>query len=138
MRSLREIKQQPIDFAKELRKAKAGGISALGAKGREKAQLFYRVTQRLWEGKPLAERNNAIMEGLGVSSLEAAYAKIITRSDVRDVLRQLDTSGGAVKDTDDLSEAYREAERTQKQIDTPTSVLLVQQIEAVKAYGSPE
>lgn len=137
-RSLRDIKQQPIDFAKELRKAKAGGISALGAKGREKVQLFYRVTQRLWEGKPLAERNNAIMEGLGVSSLETAYAKIITRSDVRDVLRQLDTSGGAVEDTDELSEAYREAERMQKQIDTPTSMLLVQQIEAVKAYGAPE
>lgn len=138
VRSLREMKQRPIDFAKELRKAKAGNISALGAKGREKTQLFYRATQRLWEGKPLAERNNAIMEGLGVSSLVAAYAKIIARSDVRDVLRQLDTSGGAVEDTDELSEAYREAERTQKQIDTPTSVLLVQQIEAVKAYGSPE
>lgn len=138
VRSLREIKQRSIDFAKELRKAKAGGISALGAKGREKVQLFYRVTQRLWEGKPLAERNNAIIEGLGVSSLEAAYAKIISRSDVRDVLRQLDTSGGAVKDTDELSEAYREAERTQKKIDTPIIVMLVQQIEAVKAYGSPE
>ena len=62
----------------------------------------------------------------------------MARSDVRDVLRQLDTSGGAVEDTDELSEAYREAERMQKQIDTPTSVLLVQQIEAVKAYGSPE
>lgn len=138
VRSLREIKQQPIDFAKELRKAKAGGISALGAKGREKTQLFYRVTQKLWEGKPLAERNNAIMEGLGVSSLEVAYAKIMSRSDVRDVLRQLDTSGGAVEDTDELSEAYREAERMQKQIDTPTIVLLVQQIEAVKAYGASE
>ena len=73
-----------------------------------------------------------------MSSLEAAYAKVITRSDVRDVLRQLDTSGGAVEDTDELSVAYREAERMQKQIDTPTSVLLVQQIEAVKAYGAPE
>lgn len=137
VRSLREMKH-PMDFAKELRKAKAGGISALGNKGREKVQLFYRVTQRLWEGKPLAERDKAIMEGLGASSLETAYAKIMMRSDVRDVLRQLDTSGGAVDDTDELSEAYREAERTQKRIDTPTTVMLVQQIESVKAYGAPE
>lgn len=138
VRSLREIKQQPIDFARELRKARAGGISVLGAKGREKVQLFYRVVQNLWEGRPLAERNNAIMEGLGVTSLEAAYAKIMARSDVRDVLRQLDTSGGMIEDTDELSEAYREAERMRKQIDTPTIVMLVQQIEAVKAYGAPE
>ena len=137
VRSLREIKQQPIDFANEFRKAKAGKISALGAKGREKTQLFYRVTQKLWEGKPLAERNNAILEGLGVSSMQAAYAKVLSRKDVQDVLLQLDTSGGIVKDTDELSEAYREAERTQKKIDTPIMIMLVQQIEAVKAYGAP-
>lgn len=138
VRSMREIKAQPIDFAKELRKAKQGGISALGAKGREKTQLFYRVTQQMWEGRPLAERNQAIMEGLGVASLEGAYAKVMSRKDVREVLRQLDTSGGVVEDTDAISEAYREAERTYKKIDTPTTVLLVQQIEAVKAYGAAE
>lgn len=136
VRTLREIKQNPIDFASELRKAKQGKISALGSKGREKTQLFYRVTQKLWEGKALAERNNAIMEGLGVSSLQAAYAKVLIRKDVQDVLRQLDTSGGIVEDTDELSEAYREAERTPKSYAYPIALMLVQQIEAVKAYGA--
>lgn len=137
VKSQREIRAEPIDFQAELKKAKRGQISALGSKGREKTQLFYRVTQRLWEGKPLAQRNQAIIEGLGVNNLQQAYAKVLSRKDVQDVLRQLDTSGGIVEDTDEMSEAYLEAERLQVNIDTPTVLMLVQQVEAVKAYGAP-
>lgn len=136
-RTLREMKAEPLNFAEQLRKAKRGEISALGSKGREKTQLFYRVTQPLWEGAPLAQRNERIIEQLGVSNLQQAYAKVLTRKDVREVLRQLDTSGDEIEDTDDMSYAYLEAERMQKEIDTPTVLLMVQQIEAVKAYGAP-
>lgn len=138
VKAQRELKRDGVDFAEQLKKAKRGEISALGSKGREKTQLFYRVTQPLWEGMPLAQRNQAIIEGLGVKNLQQAYSKVLTRKDVRDVLRQLDTSGGEIDDTDEMGSAYLEAERMQKEIDTPTVVMLVQQIEAVKAYGAPE
>lgn len=135
----RELKQRTTaDFERAFRQAKAGRQTFLGSHGREKVQIFYRVTQRLWEGKPMAERNRAILEGLGVGSMQEAYARIMGRTDVREVLRQLDTSGGEVADTDEMSRAYMEAERTQVQIDTPISVTFLQMIESVKAYGAQE
>lgn len=133
----RELKKRPIDFESELRKAKRGEISVLGAKGREKTQLFYRVTQNLWQGAPIAERNARIMAALGVDTLEVAYAKVFARKDVQAALRRLDTSGGVVADTDDMAQAYMEAERMQKKIDTPTAIMAVQLMESVKAYGAP-
>ena len=112
----------------------------LGSKPREKVQIFYRVTQSIWNRPdvPLRDRNKAIMEALGVDSLEAAWAKIMNRPDVRRALRSMNTSGEPVDDTDSEGAAYAEAERTQYEIDTPTVVMLLQMVEGTKAYGAPQ
>ena len=135
----RELSRKKVDFVSEIRKASGGGISVLGSKPKEKVQLFYRMTQRFWnrDGVAMRDRNRAIMEGLGVNSMEAAWAKVMGSKEARRVLRQLDTSGGIVRDTDDLSEAYQEAERTQYRIDTPTVIMMAQMVEGTKAYGAP-
>lgn len=135
----RELSRKKVDFASEIRKASRGGISVLGSKPKEKVQLFYRMTQRFWnrDGVAMRDRNRAIMEGLGVDSMEAAWAKVMGSKEARRVLRQLDISGGIVRDTDDLSEAYQEAERTQYRIDTPTVIMMAQMVEGTKAYGAP-
>lgn len=136
----RELSRKQVDFQAELAKASRGGMSVLGSKPKEKVQLFYRMTQNLWNrpGVPMGERNKAIMQALGVDSLEAAYAKVMNSKEARRVLRQLDVSGGVVRDTDEMSEAYMEAERTQYRIDTPTVILVAQMVEGTKAYGAPQ
>lgn len=134
----RKLSRKSLDFEAEIRKASKGGVSAFGSKPREKVQIFYRVTQNLWNkpGIPLKDRNRAIMEGLGVGSMEAAWAKVMSRPDVRAALRKMSTGGGIVSDTDDEEAAYMEAERSTYKIDTPTEVTLLQMIEDTKAYGA--
>jgi len=136
----RKLSRKAVDFTAEIRKASKGGMSILGNKPREKVQIFYRVTQNLWNkpGISLAERNAAIMKGLGVNSMEAAWSKVMSRPDVRKLLRKLNTSGGPVADTDDEDAAYREAARSSYKIDTPTDITLLQMIEDTKAYGAAE
>lgn len=138
--SSKQLSRKKIDFQAEVAKASRGGISVLGSKPREKVQIFYRVTQSIWNRPdvPLRDRNKAIMEALGVDSLEAAWAKIMNRPDVRRALRSMNTSGGTVDDTDSEGAAYAEAERTQYEIDTPTVVMLLQMVEGTKAYGAPQ
>lgn len=136
----RKLSRKAVDFTAEIRKASKGGMSVLGSKPREKVQIFYRVTQNLWNkpGISLADRNRAIMDGLGVDSMEAAWSKVMSRPDVRKLLRRLNTSGGPVEDTDDEDAAYREAERSSYAIDTPTDITMLQMIEDTKAYGATE
>lgn len=136
----RKLSRKAVDFTAEIRKASKGGMSVLGGKPREKVQIFYRVTQNLWNkpGISLADRNRAIMDGLGVDSMEAAWSKVMSRPDVRKLLRRLNTSGGPVEDTDDEDAAYREAERSSYAIDTPTDITMLQMIEDTKAYGATE
>ena len=138
--SSKQLSRKKIDFQAEVAKASRGGISVLGSKPREKVQIFYRVTQSIWNRPdvPLRDRNKAIMQALGVDSLEAAWAKIMNRPDVRRALRSMDTSGKPVADTDSEGAAYAEAERTQYEIDTPTVVMLLQMVEGTKAYGAPQ
>lgn len=138
--SSKQLSRKKIDFQAEVAKASRGGISVLGSKPREKVQIFYRVTQSIWNRPdvPLRDRNKAIMEALGVDSLEAAWAKIMNRPDVRRALRSMNTSGEPVEDTDSEGAAYAEAERTQYEIDTPTVVMLLQMVEGTKAYGAPQ
>ena len=138
--SSKQLSRKKIDFQAEVAKASRGGISVLGSKPREKVQIFYRVTQSIWNRPdvPIRDRNKAIMEALGVDSLEAAWAKIMNRTDVRRALRSMNTSGEPVEDTDSEGAAYAEAERTQYEIDTPTVVMLLQMVEGTKAYGAPQ
>lgn len=138
--SSKQLSRKKINFQAEVAKASRGGISVLGSKPREKVQIFYRVTQSIWNRPdvPLRDRNKAIMEALGVDSLEAAWAKIMNRPDVRRALRSMNTSGEPVDDTDSEGAAYAEAERTQYEIDTPTVVMLLQMVEGTKAYGAPQ
>lgn len=133
--SSRALKSEQINFQAELNAARRGEASILQAKGKERVQLFYKATQSIWQGVPMAERNAAIMEKLGVNSLQAAFTKVMNMPEVRDTYLKLDLTGDKVEDTDKMGEAYKQAERTQVRIDTPIEIVNLN-IEKVKAYGS--
>lgn len=133
---------QGIDFQSEFREANKGGVSLLGPHGDIKIATFYRVTQGLWEGKDLKERNEAILEGLGVSSLRAAYAKVMNMPEVRRIVRQMmeeEDSGHVIESTTDMAEAYYSADRgtAEKKENYPVWLFaMLPVIESIKAYGA--
>lgn len=139
IRTMREMKSAgAYDFREEMNKASKGKVSMLGQRGQLKVKMFYRATQNLWSdsaGKGLRneERTQAILDGLGVKTIEEAYVKVMNTPEMRQILKGLT---GGIYDTNDISEAYEAAERAPKQIDSPTEVMQVQLIEAVKAYGA--
>lgn len=132
---------QGIDFEGEFREAGRGGVSVLGEHGDLKVSAFYRVTQGLWETRPPAERNQAIIEGLGVSNLRAAYAKVMGMPDVRRALRRLmaeEDNGHVIETTSAMAEAYYAAERGDvgRKSRYPRAIFAeLPVIESVKAYG---
>lgn len=52
-----------------------GGIT------QERVRLFYRATQRMWQGHPVRERNRRIMDGLGMPTLGDAYSIIMAEQE---------------------------------------------------------
>lgn len=130
--SIKELQQGVYDFKNEMNKASRGKVSMLGAQGQLKTQMFYRATQNAWQGKPNAEREQAIKDALGVDTLEQAYTKVMNTPEMREALRQITAT---VTDTNELSEAYEAAERAPKRIDSPTVLMQVQLIEFAKAYA---
>lgn len=130
--SLREMKKSGYSFQKELSKASMGKVSALGEQGTLKAKIFYRATQNAWQGLPNVQRAQAIMDALGVSSLEAAYNLVMNTPEVREILRQ----NGTTVDTNELSEAYESAERTDRRYPGRTEIMAVTMLEFAKAYAS--
>lgn len=44
---------------------------------KRQAEIFYSQTKRFWQGLPNEMRDKAIIEGLGVDSLEAAYELVM-------------------------------------------------------------
>lgn len=130
--SLKELKSSTYDFRREMRKASKGQVSALGAHGQLKTQMFWRATQNAWQGLSSKNREQAVLDALGVDTIEAAYNKVMNTPEIREALKQLNTQ---VTDTDEISAAYEQAERVPKRIDSPSVVLNVQMIEFVKAYA---
>ncbi len=133
-RTMREMKSQgTYDFKDEMNKASRSKVSMLGQRGQLKVQMFYRATQSAWEGLPNQERTKAILDALGVKSLEEAYVKVMNTPEMRKILGGITANIG---DTNDISEAYEAAERTPRKIDSPTEVMQVQLIEFTKAYAT--
>lgn len=133
--SQKELLQQKIDFQAEMNAARRGDISMFSSKGRERVQLFYKATQPLWEGKPMAERNAAIIQALGVSSLSQAFIKVMNQKEVQHTWQQLNSSGGVIEDTDRMSQAYQQAKRTQYRTGSPIELQNPRLTEWTKAYG---
>ena len=130
--SIKELKSSTYDFRREMRKASKGQVSALGAHGQLKTQMFWRATQNAWQGLSSKDRERAVLDALGVDTIEAAYNKVMNTSEMREALKQLNTQ---ITDTDEISAAYEQAERVPKRIDSPNVVLNVQMMEFVKAYA---
>lgn len=70
-------------FSEALRNVRHGGTSAYFDEEQNVAPLesiFYAATQDLWAGLPIEERDAAIVKGLGMSTLEEAYAYVLAKN----------------------------------------------------------
>lgn len=101
-------------FAAKIRSAQAGLRTDVAGLDKVRAQFFYVATKRLWQGYPLRERNDRIMSGLGVDSLEEAYRIVIRANrqriaDYRDMLAGLTPEYSVQGWTDQAAEFYNDA-----------------------------
>lgn len=90
-----KIKRKNAAFERKLNLGQASDTRSKLA-----TKAFYRATQKYWQDTPAGERNEAILKGLGVETLEEAYTlferenkKILDRiksiGDVKDTLRNI-------------------------------------------------
>lgn len=68
-------------FRQQIGIASRGGKSSIGDgyMGQAKTKIFYRATQRFWEGAPAKDRNKLIMAALGTDSLAEAFDMVMAR-----------------------------------------------------------
>lgn len=68
-------------FRQQIGIASRGGKSSIGGgyMGQAKTKIFYRATQRFWEGAPAKDRNKLIMAALGTDSLAEAFDMVMAR-----------------------------------------------------------
>lgn len=95
-------------FQRQIGLASRGQKSSLG-KGniaRGKVSIFYAATQRLWQGKPYAERNKTIMQKLGVKTMAEAYQMVMGKQ--KDALEMLKSNVSAIGDTE-ANRLFRES-----------------------------
>lgn len=75
MRGARQRANRVFQF--EMNRASQGKDTSLGEHGKYYVQIFYRATQRIWEGLPNSQRNQAIMAALGDDSLQSAFLQVL-------------------------------------------------------------
>lgn len=95
--------QQQIGLAS---KGKKSTLDSDAGVGQAKAKIFYRATQRMWEGAPPQERNKRIMAAMGTNSLSEAYEKVMAQQG--DALQMVAGAGGEIEDTDE-SKAFQQS-----------------------------
>lgn len=68
-------------FRQQVGMASRGEKSSIGSGylGQAKTKIFYRATQRFWEGAPAKDRNKLIMAALGTDSLAEAFDMVMAR-----------------------------------------------------------
>lgn len=71
----------------EINAASVGNEDFSGGKTQEETKVFYRATQRFWEGaKDTDNRNKLIMRGLGFSNLQDAWDYVMSQDSVKQAL----------------------------------------------------
>jgi len=125
---------QKFDMRQELQRAAQGKKSALGEQGLTKAKLFYRATQSLWEGFPLAEREQRILEGTNSTSLVQAYSKIMRLPEVQEALQDSMAEYSELIDTESYEgQLFLEAEQEASDENAGGSPIVVNLISAYTA-----
>lgn len=108
-------------FQREIANASQGRPSALGRNARRKVQVFYRSTQRIWEGVPASQRNQAIMDYFNTDNLYQAYLKTMARN--TKALREAEAADLPLTDTEQDA-FYNEVEPLDETDNTPITTYI--------------
>lgn len=118
-------------FKREIALASAGVPTSISkdtdlAKGYVK--IFYRATQRIWEGAPPEKRNEMIMSALGVSDLESAMARVLMKN--REAVKMLRSRIKGFNLGFDTSESwfFEEDEQGFDEVTSPDYINVVQMV----------
>lgn len=96
-------KRANMVMAQQMSLAQRGQPSTLGDYGRAKVKIFYRATQRYWQGKG-PNRNENILKALGVQTLDEAMAIVMAGNG--DALKMAMSADKPVNDTNNPDFSY--------------------------------
>lgn len=91
-------------FKQQVRLAQFGQPNVFGEHGLEMTKIFYRATQRIWEGGDPTQRNEMIVQALGVDTMAEAMAIILANN--QDAVNQAIGAGAGIVDTDSPDFTY--------------------------------
>ena len=150
--SLKEVSERgtgtptAFNLKTEMRRVGQGRKSAIGLSERTariRSKAFWVATQALWEDSPETDKLSAIYEKVkkDFSSIEEYYNYVMSQPEVKRAIHNAlaidNDNAGLIDDTDELSEAYYEADRGE--IDdlggTPVKLANLAYINAVMAYA---
>lgn len=103
-----EVNRRNTIFKQQIGLANNGQPSILGEYGQQKSKIFYRATQRMWQGKPPQERNASILRGLGVKTLDEALDIVLRNNS--ESLSMAENADKNIFDTNEPEFAYQEFE----------------------------
>ena len=92
---------------------------------RDESKLLYRLTQRTWEGKNPALRNEMIAAEYGNGSLLEAYKNVMSTPEAKAALEKIRQQSGNIEGYTDENESFykSEAEDTERYSPVITSVM---------------
>ena len=96
-------KRANMVMAQQMSLAQRGQPSTLGGYGRAKVKIFYRATQRYWQGKG-PNRNENILKAMGVQTLDEAMAIVMAGNG--DALNMAMTADKPITDTNNPDFSY--------------------------------
>lgn len=91
-------------FKQQVRLAQTNQPNVFGEHGQEMTKIFYRATQRLWEEGDPTQRNELIMQSLGVDTMAEAMALVLANN--QEALKMAIGAGNDIVDTNDPDFTY--------------------------------
>lgn len=101
-------------FEREINQASIGGVSTLS---KIEVKAFYAATEQFWNKKDITQRNKAILEGLGVSSLEDAFYIVLNHPEIK---KRLDEAKQAQKPAESDADISNGKDDEKDNIGSPT------------------
>lgn len=98
-------KRKNIIFKEEINKTRRGAESRFG---KEEVNIFYTATREYWEGRPPGKRNEAILRGLKVDTLEEAWNIIFEDENVKEALKRARRAQKQTETEEDIADGSLE------------------------------
>lgn len=88
-------------FQRDINQATVGGVST---KSKAEAKIFYSATKEIWNGLPISERNQALLDYFNVETISEAWDIVMQDENVKKALEQAKKNQQKASSDSDVSD----------------------------------